>query len=142
MPSVPWTPIDGRMPPEGVVVQTDGSEGKGVPLKWKDRHWQSADGTQYRGHQLWSWRPLAPPASNRTGPAAPVARGVGAELVSLFLWGVGAAALTVAAVGFTTPELPIRTGFLAVLLVVVGVSLLFGLGRGGRPERRGQRSSR
>ena len=70
-----WTPIDERMPPEGLVVDVVTPHGQRLRLKWQGRLWRFPDQSHYLFYTPLYWRPLAaadPPESEgcHRGPGA------------------------------------------------------------------------
>ena len=51
-----WTPTDEGMPPEGVVVEAVGPDGRHMRLKWEGRLWRFADGALYLFFTPAYWR--------------------------------------------------------------------------------------
>jgi hypothetical protein len=51
-----WTPTDEGMPPEGVIVEAIDPAGGHLRLKWQDRLWLFADGSNYIFFTPTYWR--------------------------------------------------------------------------------------
>jgi hypothetical protein len=123
---VAWTPIDDRMPPEGVVVEADFADGRRLRLKWQGRLWRFRDESHHLFYTPLYWRPLAGPAAGAPGPEPMAARSVGPGILAVLalMAGVGAAAL--AAHRFTAPASTVWQAGLAIVLAALPVALLYG----------------
>jgi hypothetical protein len=123
---VAWTPIDDRMPPEGVVVETDSADGRRHQLKWQGRLWRYRDESHHLFYTPLYWRPVAglPPDAPRPEPMA--ARSIGPGLLTVLAWMAGVGAAAVAAHRFSAPASTVWQVALAVLLAAVPLTLLYG----------------
>lgn len=53
-----WTPTDEGMPPEGMIVEAIDPAGGHLRLKWQNRLWLFADGSNYIFFTPTYWRPV------------------------------------------------------------------------------------